>query len=97
MRDKHNARGVLVRIALTLDREIPRVADDMRIRHDARAVDDKTGADAATDRTRIPGGAVIRFNLGGGNANETFLNSAVRLFRSRYHNRSDRWGSCSWF
>src|SRR5689334_1217681 len=97
MRDKHNACGVLVRIALALDGEIPRVADDMRICHDARAVYHKTGPDAATDRTGIPRRAVIGFNLGGGNANETFLNSAVRLFRSRHHNLSDRWGSWSWF
>ena len=97
MRDKQNARRVLIRIALALDGEIPRVADDMRVRHDARAVYDKTGPDPATDRTGVPGRAVIRFNLGGGNANETLLNSAVRLFRSRHHNRGDRWGSRSRF
>jgi hypothetical protein len=65
MRDKQNARRVLIRIALALDGEIPRVADDMRVRHDARAVYDKTGPDPATDRTGVPGRAVIRFNLGG--------------------------------
>src|SRR6476646_6853501 len=97
MRDKQNARRVLIRIALALDGEIPRVADDMRVRHNARAVYDKTGPDAATDRTGIPGRAVIRFNLGGSNANETLLNSAVRLFRSRHYNRSDGWGGRSRF
>ena len=97
MRDKQNARGVLVGIALALDGEISGVADDMRVRHDARAVYDKTGPDPATDRTGVPRRAVIRFNLGGSNANETLLNSAVRLFRSRYHDRSDRWDSRSRF
>src|SRR5690349_1192332 len=97
MRDKYNARRVLIRIALALDREIARVADDMRIGHDARALYDKAGPDTATDCTGIPRRAVIGFNLGGGNANETFLNFAVRLFRSRHHNRRHRWGSGSWF
>jgi hypothetical protein len=91
MRDKQNARGVLVRIALAFDGEIPCVADDMGVRHDARAVYDKAGANAATDRTGVPRRAVIRFNLGGSNANETLLNSAVRLFRSRHHNWSNGW------
>src|SRR6476619_8264116 len=97
MRDKQNARRVLIRISLAVDGKIPCVTDDMRVRHNARAVYDKTGPDPAPDRTCVPGRAVIRFNLGGSNANETLLNSAVRLFRSRHHNRSDRWGSCSRF
>src|SRR5438552_3908527 len=93
MRDKQNARGILIRIALTLDREIPCVAHDMRVGHNPRAVDHKTGADPATNRTGVPRRAIIRFNLGRGNANETFLNFAVRLFRSRHNNRSEGWGS----
>src|SRR4029453_12481506 len=86
-----------IRIALALDGEIPRVADDMRVRHYARAVYDKARTDATTDRTGIPGRAVIRFDFRGSNANETLLNFTVRLFRSRHHNRSDRWRSRSRF
>ena len=97
MRDEQNAPGVFIRIALALNGEISRVADDVRVRHDARTVYDKAGPDAATDRTGVPGRAVIGLNLGGGNANETLLNSAIRLFRSRHHNRGDRWGSRSRF
>ena len=97
MRDEQNAPGVFIRIALALNGEISRVADDMRVRHDARALYHKAGPDAATDCTGVPGRAVIGFNLGGGNANQTFLNFAIGLFRSRHHNRGDRWGSRSRF
>ena len=79
VRDEFNRRLVFIRIAFALDREIATVAYDMRVRHDAIAIDDKAGADTALDRAGVPRRAIIRFNFRRRDANQTFLNLSVRL------------------
>src|SRR5437588_9205096 len=82
-----DARGVFIRITFPLDREIARIANDMRIGHDARASYHETCSNSASDGTDIPGCAVVRLHFGRGNSNEALFNFAVRLFRGGNHNR----------
>ena len=72
---------IFVRIALAFDGEVTAVADHMRIGHDAVAIDDESGANAALNRARIPRRAIIRLDFGRGDADKTLLNLAVRLCR----------------
>ena len=81
MRDEQNRGRIFIRIAIALDREVAAVAHHVRVRHDAVAVDDKAGADAPLDCARIPGRPVIRLDLRRGDADQTFLNLAVRAWR----------------
>ena len=42
MRDERDARRILIRIAITLDGEVAAVADDVRVGHDAAALDQES-------------------------------------------------------
>ncbi len=79
VRDEQNRGRILVGIALALDREIAAVADDVRVGHDARSVDDEAGADPFLNCAGIPRRLVIRLDVGRGDANEAFLDRAVWL------------------
>ena len=81
MRDELHRGRIFVRIALALDREVAAVAHDVRVGHDAFAIDDKSGANAAPDRARVPRRAIIGLDFGRSDANEALLNFAVRLCR----------------
>ena len=95
MRDKQNRGGIFIRIAVAFDGEIAAVAHDVCIGHDAVAVDDEAGADAATDDARIPGRLVIGLDLGRGDADKTLLDRSVRPRRS--HRDHDGWrGRAGW-
>ena len=90
MRDKFHLGRIFVRVAIALDCEITAVTDHMCVGHDAIAIDDKTGANPALQRPRIPRRAVIRLDFGRGDADETFLNRTIR-FRRRDRNWDNRW------
>ena len=80
-------------IAFAIDRKIATIADDMRVRHDAIAVDDKPRTDAALNRARVPRRAVIRFHVRGADADQTLLDLPVRLRLqdlAREHKREDQ-------
>ncbi len=77
MGNEKNVRRILIRIAVALDREIAAVADDVRIRHDALAIDHETGADAALNAAGIPRRFVVRLDFRRRDADQTALNLSV--------------------
>ena len=79
VRDKQHRRRIFIRIALALDREVAAVTHDVGVGQDALAIDHKPGTDAAPDRARVPGGAIIGLHLGRGDADEAALDLAVGL------------------
>ena len=90
VRHELNRGRIFVRIAVAFDRQVAAVADHVGIGHDAIAIDDKTGADAARDDAGIPRRLIIRLNLGRGDADKAFLDRPVRL-RRRDRDGHDCW------
>ena len=91
MRHEENGRRIFIRIAFALDREVAAVAHDVGVGHDALAVDDKPGADAALDRAGVPGRSIIGLHLGRGDADEAVLDLAVGLsVRVRHDEERER-------
>ena len=90
VRHEQDRGGIFIRIAVTLDREIARIADDVRIRHDAVAFDDKTCPDAALDSARIPRRPIIGFDFRRRDADETLLDFPIRTQRHG-RRRDDVW------
>ena len=91
-----DARRVLIWITIPLDREIARIANDMRIGHDARASYDEAGSNSAPDGADVPRRPVVGLHFSRGNSNEALFNFAVRLFWRGNHDRS-WWGrACAW-
>ena len=79
VRHELHRRGIFIRIAFALDREVAAVAHHVGVGQDALAVDHETGADAAPDRARVPRRAIIGRHLGRGDADEAVLDLAVGL------------------
>ena len=80
---------IFIWIAIALDCKIAAVAHDVRVGHDAIAVDHKTGANAAAEHSRVPRRAIIWRNFGGRDADQAFLNRSVRLRRRDGDRNSD--------
>ena len=90
VRHEQNRRRIFIRIAVTLDGEVARIAHDVRVRHDAVAFDHETGADAALDAARIPRRPIIGFDFRRRDADETLLDFSIRTQRHR-RRRDDVW------
>src|SRR5205823_13998180 len=83
-----DARRVLIWITIPLDREIARIANDMRIGHDARASYDEAGSNSAPDGADVPRRPVVGLHFSRGNSNEALFNFAVRLLGRGNHDGS---------
>src|SRR5947208_2881819 len=91
-----DARRVLIWITIPLDREIARIANDMRIGHDARASYDEAGSNSAPDGADVPRRPVVGLHFSRGNSNEALFNFAVRLLGRGNHDGSWWCRSCAW-
>ena len=93
---------ISIRIAVALHRDVAAVADDVRVCHDPRTINDEPGADTTRDGAGVPRCLVIGLNRCRRNSDQTFLNRSVgprrrygngdnRGGRGRRSNRSTRW------
>src|SRR5947209_12887012 len=71
MRDEQNFRRIFVRIPVALDGKIAAVAYNVRVGHDAVAVDHEPSADAAAEHSSVPRSPIIGRNFGDGDTDET--------------------------
>src|SRR6266480_1138099 len=95
-----HGRWVFVGIAIAFHRQVAAVADDMRVCKNAIATYDEAGPNTALDPSRIPGRFVIRLHGGCGDADQTFLNRPVWLWRCNRNRNSNyrlrNWASFRW-